>query len=764
MEFNERQAAMQAAMDFLKTLQGESPDDRKKKMQAYLSGRPEFTSAIIGTDSVWATFTDAREFVIFTEPLGDTSAASPSPPPPSQAAAPSPNSADAAAGDGDGGSTGNGVDGGGGNGGGNNGGDSNAGKQSGDGGATGGGDSGGDGDGGNGRSAGNGGAGDGSNGGDADGGDGNGGNGGTDSGATPPKVYTRLPASRRAVALNFFASQDPVDALNFVRKALAYRRYSVTDDVQVTADALLNLPSDIGVLFINTHGSLCPANSGPGLQGAKYVLLTSTDWSWELNTTDDGDRIQKAFTNKLVGYWSGSLVTDAGTIDAMKVHVTDKLIATWKDKLSANALVYLNACEGLNQFVKTCLVEPGDSDAPLIVGWEGSFHVLNGALTSQFVFDRFLGTNWYMPASLIQRPLTWEQIFSDLPFTGGIGISTDPHGNLVTLGAFRDPTADDGLATLAPSINYVGPEMATNDHVYVNGIFGNQLGDVQVLVLKNPSDVTGTSLVVADANSKMITCLMPGLGEDGAAGYFKVIVGETRPSNIVPLTELRGTVTLAVSGGQAQSKTVHTYHIRADLHAYRGAQLSPASYVLPPRISVTSKQSTCTYAASGTYTQDQCNCSISGSGSVDPVALALSNQEKDIGLKFQIYLNSTTQVDQSWNTTYSGVLTAANPGDSDNPPYKYHTECTCPADNSTSTSDILVFSQWAQKVPMPLQTIELGPQAINVDDVKIQTGCDDFGPGSTQVFTIHHEPTNYSPDPTLGEDYGHVAGPIPKGP
>ncbi len=88
----------------------------------------------------------------------------------------------------------------------------------------------------------------------------------------------------------------------------------------------------------------------------------------------------------------------------------------WKDKVFADhALVYADACSSASgQFATIC----SSAGAGMTLGWTSPVGCQDALLTSNYIFDRLLGTNHKDPGffkeTRPQRPFNWDMITQDM--------------------------------------------------------------------------------------------------------------------------------------------------------------------------------------------------------------------------------------------------------------------------------------------------------------------------------------------------------------
>jgi hypothetical protein len=411
---------------------------------------------------------------------------------------------------------------------------------------------------------------------------------------------------------------------------------------EATVDELRNVSGD-GIFYIHTHGGMLDFQDG----SSSYALLTATERDEAREQTDA--LLRGEIATGRIGF--GVVPMDKKLSDLLgKAHINRNVTfyyavgpgfaaAHWK--LKAPAMAFINACESAKVEAGAGVLANAlhDNGASLYVGWTEEVDNRVGQDAARYLFDRLLGANQFKPETPKQRPFAWPAVETDMK-TKGLSSSsaTGPDGNQHNA-VLKFVDYDGKLGPLAPSIGVVDPVVAggggagptrlaaASSTLTLHGLFGTQDGTVYV-----GADVDGqggTALSGCAMAGDSATCTIA----PDQAGYLVAEVNGVR-GNPVHLTSWHVNLRFANhvkygSGSDAVESMTANMHVRADIQKHRD---EPGADPVAPTSSALAAESdsTCAYAASGTYPDDQSSVTLSGSGSA-PISPQMIDLSSDTG-------------------------------------------------------------------------------------------------------------------------------------
>jgi hypothetical protein len=414
-----------------------------------------------------------------------------------------------------------------------------------------------------------------------------------------------------------------------------------------TVDALKSF-SNVGLLFLATHGTACPIR-----QGGPNVYIV---WTETLRAADGStDKTYAAdLKDGSLTYFMG--LTFQGDSAQIKVEthygLTSKFVTKyWSGKFNPNSLVFVDACSSASpnalEFEMACL----NAGASLYLGWSDSVVIRDGLVTATYLFDRMLGANQFPDEEKPpQRAFSWSSVMSDMHtrkrtytdtnYDQSLNLKTGITANLLALGLNAN------FAQLAPSIESLTID-EQKDELTVNGTFGDPQGDVYIN--DNP-------LTVKSWSGTQIVCAIPRTGAS-SSGDVTVRAGAPRQlSNTVQLTEWNGTVRCTQKGkGTLQLVMNFNLHFRADVHDRR--IIAHQTPFMPGANYLNALDTSGTFETSGTYVTPDLTYSESWSGSgtipayVKPAdATAVSN----------VVLQGSFDKDRKWSMAVNALAKSGN--------------------------------------------------------------------------------------------------------
>jgi len=365
----------------------------------------------------------------------------------------------------------------------------------------------------------------------------------------------------------------------------------VSDPASVQTLQTLN---NVGVLYLTAHGVICPVRRG----GAPvFVAWTSTPRARD--GTSDAAYAADLNDGSLTYFVGLTFNGDQnGLVRRAEAHygITFKFVTKhWTGKFNPNSLVFMNACSSASpdalEFGLACL----QAGASAYVGWTDTMVIRDGVVSAAYFFDRLLGANAVDPVeSPPQRAFAWGAVLSEMatrtrPYNSSkYDTTVNPHTGRA---AKLMPLLLNGqFAQLAPSIESLEVD-EQSDELIVFGLFGDPRGDV----FMNDSPLT-----IKSWTTNEIRCVLPRSGAL-ASGDVYVLAGAPRQkSNIVQLTEWKGTVTCTFQA-KGTLKMVWTFnvHFRADVHDRRIAPHEAP--VMPGASYLQALDTSGTYVFSGVY-------------------------------------------------------------------------------------------------------------------------------------------------------------------
>jgi hypothetical protein len=253
-----------------------------------------------------------------------------------------------------------------------------------------------------------------------------------------------------------------------------------------------------------------------------------------------------------------------GQENVTRYGITSKFIQYYWANFAPNAMVVITACasDSVPAFRNAIQSKGG----PAYFGWSASVSCKGGCYAAEFIFDRCLGANRGFPReNPKQRPFDIGNVFADL-VQRNLHVQPGGDGTNTFTSAMRYHPGSSNFGLLAPSIKFLDL-YAVADELKIIGLFGEDPGPNGLVT------VGGQPVTIKTWSPNEITCDIPVSGPGSAGPVIvekKADDGGFRKSNIVNLTEWRGTFTQTHSeGGSLKVTVTYDFHIRADIHSHR---------------------------------------------------------------------------------------------------------------------------------------------------------------------------------------------------
>ena len=350
--------------------------------------------------------------------------------------------------------------------------------------------------------------------------------------------------------------------------------YSDGGGSDLTVTSLRTKIKNVGVLYMNTHGSLGAERDLGQAHGARnfndvYSLLTATpvvDSSGKpiTNNSASGAQINDTHNDaaleddlahgRLVYFYAPT--GDAKNPAQWNYGFTFRFVAKYFS-FSDESFVFLNACESASPDAALMTAAFKSAHASLIAGWDHEVSPPTAMRAAEFVFDRLLGankmSNWGLHADKPkQRPWNAANTFGDLQ-SKGYDHETNPKGEPCALKYVGDTEI-----ALVPIIDKMEADDVKHE-LTLHGTFGDDAPDRHV-------KIGGADCPVKKWEATEVTC---DLGNDFKVGDV-VADKKGRKSNPSPLTgwKLKVKYKLDMPQGFAIGLGFDA-HVRADVHKVR---------------------------------------------------------------------------------------------------------------------------------------------------------------------------------------------------
>jgi hypothetical protein len=408
-----------------------------------------------------------------------------------------------------------------------------------------------------------------------------------------------VPKSKQVTLYNgmgayFNTSGNNAAALEKIFNA-SLSKFSVTPK-DATIENLKTVSGD-GIFYIFTHGG---GGAIPKPAPEKDSLYVMSLWTKNKVTPQSEGTYKQLLNEKKVAYMRSTFDSEARE---WHYGITAEFIRE-SMSFAENSIIYLDACNTFRStpggiiFRQTVLNKAGAKKATYF-GWTNETNAFNSALTSQFIFDRLLGTNTEIKVETttipkeapLQRPFDLAKVYADVLSRG---YAYCPNGAVIAYQSTADPQDE---ILIVPTIEklevFESPSEAAESILRITGSFGNEKGKVTV---------NGVDMENVTWGRNYITCSIPDGGE-AYAGNVIVSVHDLQ-SNPVPLTAWELQITYATNDNGIKMQGVIDLKLRADVHPRRtfpGQQPSRPEY---PDLSPSSgypfhKSSKATYDISG---------------------------------------------------------------------------------------------------------------------------------------------------------------------
>lgn len=373
--------------------------------------------------------------------------------------------------------------------------------------------------------------------------------------------------------------------------------------------------------YLSAHGD---QTAVPRIQNNKFVLGSDgkpiMDKAFAVSTTTAyNPAAQTQYFGEIVRgeVAAGSCLED---IQGGKGVYADRLLITsrWVTKnwtFAKDGLIWISACSSngpiSQDFVSACLTKAGN--AALYVGYSDFTEGDHAVQVSKFVIDRLLGANKLSPVEdPPQRSFDFVQVYADLRKRGLHSRPTLNPDTGVAFGGGRNTEIifTQGSASqfglLAPSVAYVLVD-ESKDQAILKGIFGTPPESDRAVL------IGGLEAAVQSWEKDKIVVSLPRTGT-GSSGDVVVSV-RAHQSNIRRITELQFDMRYLFQYTDHPQRTVKsdkmTARFRVDLGDYRDAPGTTPHQ--PLRGAIGTADSGGTMTATGSYSQDDCTYTWSGS-------------------------------------------------------------------------------------------------------------------------------------------------------
>lgn len=411
---------------------------------------------------------------------------------------------------------------------------------------------------------------------------------------------TAVPKSKQVTLYNgmgayFNNSNDNTVGLEKIFKA-SPSQFAVTRK-DATIENLKTVSGD-GVFYIFTHGG------GGGIPkpppNERDSLFVMSLWTKNKVNPQNEGTYKPLLDEKKLAYMRSTFDSEARE---WHYGITGEFIRAHMS-FAENSLIYLDACNTFRStagsliFRQTVLNKAANKKATYF-GWTNETNAFNSALTSQYIFDRLLGTNTEIKVGSttvpkenpIQRPFDLAKVYADVL---GRGYAYCPNGAVIAYQTTADPQDE---VLIVPTIEklevFESQFEASESTLQITGFFGDEKGKVTV---------NGVEMDNVNWGRHGITCSIPDGGE-GYAGDVIVSVHDLQ-SNPVPLTAWEIQITYATDNNGIKLQGVIDLKLRADVHPRRTFPGEQPSRPVYPDLSPGSgypfhKSSQATYAISG---------------------------------------------------------------------------------------------------------------------------------------------------------------------
>lgn len=359
----------------------------------------------------------------------------------------------------------------------------------------------------------------------------------------------------------------------------------------------LKAVSGDGVFYIFTHGG---GGAIPKPAPDKDSLFVMSLWTKNKVSPQNEVTYKQLLDEKKLAYMRSTFDSNARE---WHYGITGEFVRGFMS-FAENSLIYLDACNTFRStpgsliFRQTVLNKAANKKATYF-GWTSETNAFNSALTSQYIFDRLLGTNTEIKVGNTtipkedpkQRPFDLARVYANVL---GRGYAYCPNGAVIAYQSTADPLDE---ILIVPTIEklevFESPTEAAQSILKIDGSFGDEKGKVTV---------NGVEMDNVTWGRNFITCSIPDGGE-GYAGDVIVSVHDLQ-SNVVPLTAWEIQLTYATNDNGIKMEGAINLKLRADVHPRRTFPGQPPSLPEYPDLSPNSgysfhKSSQATYSISG---------------------------------------------------------------------------------------------------------------------------------------------------------------------
>ncbi len=397
-----------------------------------------------------------------------------------------------------------------------------------------------------------------------------------------------------------------------------------------SVEAMMNLPSDLTVFALHSHGSDMAVNR---LLDRVYSVYTTTPctvanefrYSFLLNSE------QLVYYHPIKNESSSWADIISYTDQLYHYAFTASFVENYWAKLhrfeETKTFVYFNTCSAMSPQGRPIVDAVFRAGASLFAGW--TYRSLNqiGPATASYIFDRLLGSNMH-PDTMNDphRPFSWDTLHDEMISLGYGKIYDDKYGEDKQGDArfswlIMEPARNSPFKQLAPSIKNmeVNEKIGTDEQaeLTIYGTFGSTQGEVFI----KKEDFAASPLSIKEWAKDKIVCYL----EPDDYGDVSVKVNSNR-SNLRALSKWKGKIYFTAvmnplvpqRSCTLQDKVTWDMELRADIAPYRDnkPEEQPSYHLvdfLPAR------KSTTTYESSGSQVFDTENGPVamytwSGSG------------------------------------------------------------------------------------------------------------------------------------------------------
>lgn len=444
-------------------------------------------------------------------------------------------------------------------------------------------------------------------------------NTGPDSGRSATTRGSEVPSGTLAAVLSNAMGPGFRNEAGLLSASVNAKQYVVRSG-GATIESLRSLGAP-AFFYLSAHGD---QTAVPRILNGKFVLGSDgkpiMDKAFAVSTTTAYDAAaQTQYRAEILRgeVGAGSCLEDIQSgvgVYADRLLITTRWVAkNWT--FAKDGLIWISACSSNSaisqDFVSACLTKAGN--AALYVGYSDLTEGDHAVQVSKFVIDRLLGTNKLSPVEdPPQRSFDFVQVYADLRKRG---LHSRPTLNPATGVAFGGGRTTEVIFTqgsssqfglLAPSLAYVLVD-EPNDQAILKGIFGTPPESDRAVL------IGGLEAAVQSWDKDKIVVTLPRTGT-GSSGDVVVSV-RAHQSNVRRITEWEFDMRYLFQFTDHPQRTVKsdkmTARFRADVGDFRNTPGTSPTQVV--RGAVATADSGGTMTASGSYTQDECTYTWSGS-------------------------------------------------------------------------------------------------------------------------------------------------------